>query len=66
MYKAIELAQSTDGDAIREALTKLSYVGVTGNISFNDDGDVKKTEAFIKEVKDNKFTFKEKIDNIQQ
>ena len=59
MYKAIELAQSTDGEAIREALTKLSYVGVTGDISFNADGDANKSQAFIKEVENNKFVFKE-------
>ena len=59
MYKAIELAQSTDGDAIRQALTKLSYVGVTGEISFNSDGDANKNAAFIKEVENGKFVFKE-------
>ena len=58
-YKAIEAAQSVDGGAIREALTKLTYTGVTGDISFNSDGDSNKNAAYVKEVKDGKFDFKE-------
>ena len=58
-YKAIESAQSVDGPAIREALTKLSYTGVTGDVSFNADGDANKNAAYVKEVKDGKFDFKE-------
>jgi len=59
LYKAIELADSLDGEAIRDALTKLSYVGVTGDISFDSNGDAKKNAAYIKEVKDGEFVFKE-------
>ena len=58
-YKAIEAAQSTDGSAIREALTKLVYTGVTGEISFDEIGDAKKGAAYIKEVESGKFAFKE-------
>ena len=63
-FKAIESAQSTDGAAIREALTKLQFTGVTGDISFNADGDANKNAAYVKEVKNEKFEFKEivKID----
>lgn len=63
-YKAIEAAQSTDGAAIREALTKLTFTGVTGDISFNADGDANKNAAYVKEIKGDKFEFKEivKID----
>ena len=63
-FKAIEAAQSTNGADIREALTKLTYTGVTGDISFNADGDANKNAAYVKEIKDGKFEFKEivKID----
>lgn len=63
-YKAIEAAQALDGDSIRNALTTLKYTGVTGDISFNSDGDANKNAAYIKEVQDGKFVFKEitKID----
>lgn len=60
-YKAIEKAQSVEGPAIRDALSSLSYTGVTGNISFNSDGDANKNSAYIKEVKDGKFVFKEVV-----
>ena len=60
-YKAIEQAQSLDGAAIRDALAGLRYVGVTGDISFNSDGDANKNEAYVKEVENGKFVFKEKV-----
>ena len=55
VFKAIEKAQSLDGNAIRDAIQGLSFTGVTGDISFNADGDVNKKEAVVKEVKDSKF-----------
>ena len=58
-YKAIENAQSVDGKAIRDALKDLSFVGVTGSISFDNNGDAKKNAAYIKEVENGKFVFKE-------
>ena len=61
VFKAIEAAGSTDGNAIREALTKLSFTGVTGDISFNSDGDANKNAAYVKEVEDGKFVFKEVV-----
>ena len=45
-YKAIEAAQSIDGEDIRNALTTLVYTGVTGEISFNSDGDANKNANF--------------------
>ena len=60
-FKAIEQAQSLDGQAIRDALAGLRYVGVTGDISFNADGDANKSEAYVKEVEGGKFIFKEKV-----
>ncbi len=60
-YKAIEAAQSIDGAAVRDALAGLSYVGVTGDISFNEDGDANKNAAYVKEVENGKFVFKELV-----
>ena len=57
-YHAIEKAQSTDGEAIKEALKGVSFDGVTGSgISFDANGDANKDMAFIKTVKDGKFEF---------
>ena len=61
IFKAIEAAGSKDGNAIREALTKLSFTGVTGDISFNSDGDANKNAAYVKEVENGKFVFKELV-----
>ena len=60
-YKAIEKAQSTNGEDIRNALTTLEYVGVTGPISFDEKGDAKKNSAYIKEIKDGAFVFKDVV-----
>ena len=54
-YKAIEKAQSTDGEDIRKALVNLEFTGVTGKIAFDLNGDVAKDEAFIKEVQNGEF-----------
>ena len=53
--KAIEAAQSTDGEKIKEALKGVTFDGITGHISFDENGDANKTLAFIKTVKDGKF-----------
>ena len=54
----MEKAQSTDGEAIKEALKGVSFDGVTGSgISFDENGDANKDMAFIKTVKDGKFEF---------
>jgi len=54
---AIKSANSTDSTAIRDALTKVSFEGVTGSISFDENGDAKKDMAFIKTVQDGQFKF---------
>lgn len=54
---AIEKANSTDTTAIRDALAKLSTTGVTGDLTFDENGDANKTMAYIKTVKDGKFVF---------
>lgn len=55
--KAIENAGSTDTTAIRDALKDVQIDGVTGSISFDENGDANKDMAFIKTVKDGKFQF---------
>ena len=55
--KAIETAGSTDGEKIKDALKGVSIEGVTGNISFDENGDAKKDMAFIKTVENGKFKF---------
>ncbi len=55
--KAIELAGTTDGPALRDALAKLEMVGVTGALKFDENGDAIKNTAVIKTVKDGKFVY---------
>ena len=55
--KAIETAGSTDTTAIRDALKGVSIDGVTGSISFDENGDAKKDMAFIKTVEGGQFKF---------
>ncbi len=45
---AIQAADSTDSQAIAEALPGVVYEGVTGSIAFDDVGDAKKDMAYIK------------------
>jgi len=55
--KAIELAGTTEGPALRDALASLEMVGVTGALKFDENGDAIKTTAVIKTVKDGVFTY---------
>lgn len=55
--EAIKKAGSTDTTAIRDALTEVQLDGVTGTITFDENGDAKKNMAFIKTVKDGTFQF---------
>ncbi len=43
--------------AIRDALKTVSFTGVTGSISFDENGDANKDTAFIKEMADGAFKF---------
>ena len=43
--------------AIRDALKTVSFAGVTGSISFDENGDAMKDTAFIKEMADGAFKF---------
>ncbi len=40
VFKAIEACGSTDTEKIRDALLKVSFVGVSGDITFHPNGDV--------------------------
>ena len=55
--KAIEAAGSADGTAIRDALKGVSIDGVTGSISFDENGDANKDMAFIKTIEGGQFKF---------
>lgn len=54
---AIEKAQSTDGEAIRNALAGISMDAVTGALSFDENGDAIKNTAYIKQAIDGAFQF---------
>ena len=45
--------------AIKDALKDLSFVGVTGDISFDRNGDATKNAAYIKEIENGEFVFKD-------
>ncbi len=55
--KAIEMANSTKGADIRNALVKVEVEGVTGRIVFDVNGDADKNMAFIKVVQNGQFKF---------
>lgn len=55
--EAIKAANSTDSQAIRDALVDAKIEGVTGAISFDENGDALKDMAFIKTVKEGEFSF---------
>lgn len=57
LYNAIEAAQSTDGEKIKDALKDVKFDGVTGSISFDENGDAKKNMAFIKTIENGQFKF---------
>lgn len=66
--EAIKAADSTDSVAIRDALVTIEYEdGVTGAISFDENGDAKKDMAYIKVVKDGAFEFLKtvKVENVE-
>lgn len=48
--EAIKAAGSTDGEAICQALSGVTYTGVTGDVAFNKEGDVDRSTIFIKGV----------------
>jgi branched-chain amino acid transport system substrate-binding protein len=55
--EAIKQAKSTKSTDIRDALVNVKIDGVTGSISFDENGDAKKDMAFIKTVENGAFKF---------
>jgi len=57
-----EALKNFDGEeltsaALRDAIAEVSYDGVTGSITFDENGDANKDLAYIKTVQDGKFVF---------
>ena len=46
--EALKAAGSTDAAAVNEALWKVTYTGVSGEISFNETGDALRDVAYVK------------------
>ena len=59
MYEALEALDGSDmtSGAVRNALVDISFVGVTGDISFDENGDANKNMAYIKVIEGGKFVF---------
>lgn len=55
--QAIKDAGSTDSAKIRDAMVNVKIDGVTGTISFDENGDANKDMAFIKTVENGEFKF---------
>lgn len=55
--EAIKIANSTDGAELQKAISKVNYDGVTGNITFDENGDANKTMAYIKTIENGAFKF---------
>lgn len=48
--EALKAAGSTKGSAVRAALPKVTYTGVSGDIAFDSTGDAKRNMAYVKQV----------------
>lgn len=48
--EALKAAGSTKGSAVKAALPKVTYTGVSGAIAFNDTGDANRDMAYVKQV----------------
>ena len=67
MYTALASLDGTEGDLtsvnLRDALAAVNYDGVTGNITFDENGDANKDSAYLKKVENGAFVFvKKQID----
>lgn len=60
MMNAIETAGSTDSDAIIQAIKNTEYNGVTGNITFDKNGDPIKAVSILK-IENGKYKLFDKI-----
>lgn len=60
IYAGLEALDGTDelsSGALREAIAGVTVEGVTGTISFDENGDAIKSIAYIKQVEDGAFNF---------
>lgn len=61
-YYALQNAQSTDGEALRDALAALDVPGlVTGDLKFDENGDAIKAYAIIKTATTDGFVFADSV-----
>lgn len=61
-YYALQNAQSTDGEALRDALAALDVPGlVTGDLKFDENGDAIKAYAIIKTATPDGFVFADSV-----
>jgi branched-chain amino acid transport system substrate-binding protein len=61
MLEAMKKADSTDPAKYLSALAGITYQGVTGNIAFDDKGDIKGGSISLYQVKDGKWEYIETI-----
>ena len=62
VYYALQAAQSTDGEALRDALATLEVKGlVTGDLKFDENGDAVKNYAVVKTPTENGFVFADAV-----
>lgn len=62
LLNAIELAGSTEWDAINEVLKETSYEGVTGSIKFDENGDPSNKAGVISVLQDGAIKFFERVE----
>ena len=59
IYKALEglTADKLTKEALRDSLAAVNYAGVTGNVTFDENGDANKDMAYIKTMTNGAFKF---------
>lgn len=59
MYEGLKALDGKEitGENLKDALAGVEITGVTGSISFDENGDANKDMAYIKEMKDGQFNF---------
>lgn len=55
--QALDGTETLNSVAVRDAIVNVDIVGVTGSLTFDENGDANKDMAYIKEIKDGKFQF---------
>ena len=71
MVAALASLDGVEGDLtsvnLRDALVGVNFDGVTGNITFDENGDANKDAAYLKKVEGGKFVFvKKQLDETAQ